>query len=56
MLAAQWAARFTGSVLDALLDLTADAVRPSGVDKARMKAILAGLNLASFQTNVAPSP
>ncbi|TCO80404.1 succinylglutamate desuccinylase/aspartoacylase family protein [Plasticicumulans lactativorans] len=56
VLAAQWAARFTGSVLDALLDLTADAVRPAGVDKARMKTILASLNLASFQTNVAPSP
>ena len=48
----QWIARMTGATLDKLIARTAAAIR-GGVDQARMEAILKGLNLPSFQSNVA---
>lgn len=50
--------QITGKVLDNLLARTAKAVSggSSGIDEKRMKQILSGMNLTSFQSNVAPPP
>jgi hypothetical protein len=47
--------RITGTVLDNLIARTAKAVH-GGIDEKRMKTILAGMNLTSFQSNVATPP
>ncbi len=47
--------RITGTVLDNLLARTAKAIH-SSIDETRMTKILAGMNLTSFQSNVAPPP
>ena len=47
--------RITGTVLDNLIARTAKAIHGS-IDESRMKTILAGMNLTSFQSNVAPPP
>jgi hypothetical protein len=47
--------RVTGVVLDKLISRTASALH-GGIDEKRFKAILAGMNLTSFQSNVAPPP
>jgi hypothetical protein len=47
--------RITGQVLDGLLARTAKAIHGS-IDDKRLKGILAGMNLTSFQSNVAPPP
>ena len=47
--------RITGQVLDNLLARTAKAIH-GGIDEKRMKQILGGMNLTSFQSNVAPPP
>lgn len=48
--------RITGTVLDNLLGRTAKAIKGGGIDETRLKNILAGMNLTSFQSNVAPPP
>jgi hypothetical protein len=47
--------RITGQVLDNLIARTAKAIH-GGIDEKRMKQILGGMNLTSFQSNVAPPP
>jgi len=47
--------RITGTVLDNLIARTAKAIHGS-IDEGRMKTILAGMNLTSFQSNVATPP
>ncbi len=51
----EWISRFTGTVLDNLITETARAIR-GPVPEATMVRVLRGIGLASFQTNVAPSP
>ncbi|MEJ2608246.1 MAG: DUF2817 domain-containing protein, partial [Anaerolineales bacterium] len=51
----EWAARFTGHVLNNLIAQTARAVHGS-IDVARIERILRTMGLQHFQTNVAPSP
>jgi hypothetical protein len=51
----EWARRITGTVLDSLITRTAAAVR-GRVPQAAMERVLRGMNLTSFQTNVAPPP
>jgi predicted deacylase len=51
----QWLRRISGAALDALIARTAGAIR-GDVPLDRMKAILAGMKLPSFQSNVAKSP
>jgi uncharacterized protein DUF4157/D-alanyl-D-alanine carboxypeptidase-like protein/zinc carboxypeptidase len=53
--AARWAARITGTVLDALIQRTADRVRGQ-VPLSTMLRVLRGLRLTEFQSNVSPSP
>ena len=47
--------RITGQVLDNLIARTAKAIR-GDTEKRAMKQIPAGMNLKSFQSNVAPPP
>jgi Domain of unknown function (DUF4157)/D-alanyl-D-alanine carboxypeptidase/Zinc carboxypeptidase len=47
--------RITGAVLDKLIARTAKALHGK-IDEQRLKTILAGMNLTSFQSNVAPPP
>lgn len=47
--------RVTGTVLDNLIARTAKAIHGS-IDEKRMAKILAGMNLTSFHSNVAPPP
>lgn len=51
----EYMSRITGKVLDSLIAGTAKAIH-GGVDEQRLKRILAGMNLTSFQSNVAPAP
>ena len=47
--------RITGQVLDNLIARTAKAIH-GGIDEKRLKSILSGMSLTSFQSNVAPAP
>lgn len=47
--------RITNQVLDNLIARTAKAIG-GGIDEKRLKRILGGMNLTSFQSNVAPPP
>ena len=47
--------RITGAVLDNLIGRTAKAIGGK-IDQKRLKGILTGMNLTSFQSNVAPPP
>ena len=51
----EWESRFTGQVLNNLITETARVIRGS-IGQSRMEAILRGIGLENFQTNVAPSP
>ncbi len=51
----QWASRITGNVLAGLIARTAAAIG-GRVPAARLQAILGGMQLEHFQSNVAPSP
>ena len=53
--AARWAARISGTVLDNLIQRTADRVRGQ-VPLSAMLRVLRSLRLAEFQSNVSPSP
>ena len=54
-LQAEYMRKITGAVLDKLIAKTAKAIK-GGVDEKRLIGILAGMNLTSFQSNVAPPP